>query len=173
MELGLDGKTHFSLVVSDPERSSAWYRRVFDFREMQDVEASGIAVPGGTPSCAEDLETRILFQLEAQVFLGLARPIGGSPAPFSHGACGLQHFALHVRSRDHLEQWIRRLAELGIDHSGIQVEGPGLLLRFCDPDGIPVEVYWTDPERARALFVKTAREGADASARRRRGARNA
>jgi glyoxylase I family protein len=168
MELGLDGSTHFTLIVTDLARSRDWYERVFGFREIRSVDVPDIVIAGDRDGCGADHEFRILYHLHAHIFLGLSRPKNARPEPFSNSTCGLQHFALHVRARSDLDLWMTRLDGLNIAHSGIKQEGPGRLVRFRDPDGIPVEVYWTDADLARDMFVQVARERVQTSASRRR-----
>ncbi len=170
MDLGLDGKTHFTLIVSDLDKSQTWYKSVFGFQQFRSVTAPDICIDGEAGN-EDGFDFRILFHLQAGVFLGLACPRQGAPAAFSSMNCGMQHFGLHVRTRKHLDDWILRLDDMGISHSGICEEGPGELVRFLDPDKIPVEVYWANLELGKAMFVETARDGAQASAARRKATR--
>lgn len=54
---------------------------------------------------------------------------------------GLDHVGFGVPSRTDLEQWQKRLDDLGISHGGI-VDAPyGSGLSFRDPDNIALELF--------------------------------
>jgi catechol 2,3-dioxygenase-like lactoylglutathione lyase family enzyme len=160
----IDGNIHLVLVVSEAKRSAQWYSRVFDFVVVREgVEAVLLDSYGR--------ETRftssILFHLPTRFFLGLAQPSDAPTESFNWQRVGLQHFGFHVEQRSELDDWASHLDSLGIEHSPILPEGPGLLVRFHDPDKIPVEVFWADWEYCEQLWTRTARARAQ-SARERR-----
>ena len=52
-----------------------------------------------------------------------------------------------VTERSELDDWQRRLAELGVEHSPVTdtPSGSGAALVFRDPDNIQLEFWWTTP----------------------------
>ncbi len=64
---------------------------------------------------------------------------------FDERSVGLDHFALAVRDRATLEEWVRHLDQLGVAHSGIKDENGGPLITLRDPDNIQVELWAFDP----------------------------
>lgn len=122
---------------------------------------------GGTT--AFDFTT--LFHVPTRMFLGLAEPRDRPADPFDWRRAGLQHFAFHVEERAELDEWSRHLKSLGIAHSPVLAEGPGLVVRFHDPDQIPVEVCWPDLARCEQLFTIVARTRAQAARERRKARR--
>ena len=53
-----------------------------------------------------------------------------------------------VDRREDLDEWIARLEELGVRHSGIQDLDytPNRMLTFRDPDNIQLEFFWRAPK---------------------------
>jgi catechol 2,3-dioxygenase-like lactoylglutathione lyase family enzyme len=150
------------LVVSNREASVDWYGRVLGFEVVRDEVHAGLRFADGDEllyTCTS------LFHFRAQIFLGIAQPAVAT-RPFRGDQAGLQHLGLHVDSREDLDAWIVRLAELGVQHSELLEEGPGLLVRFHDPDGIPVEVFWADMDEVRKRARTLARQRARARGQR-------
>lgn len=163
----LDSTFHLVLVVEDAVRSAEWYGKVFGFvvvkRASPEFDLRGSAEHGAGFSYTS------IFHQQTRMFLGLAQPDAFVPAAFRPDRAGMHHFALHVRERADLDAWARYLDELGIPRSEPMPEGPGLVIRFHDPDGIPVEVCWPDLAMCRQLFTDLARLNArDARERRQR-----
>ena len=78
---------------------------------------------------------------EGQLF-GLHKHV--TPVPdeqFSEFRIGLDHVAFGCANRQELEEWVRRLDELGIGHGGIKDSTYGVGLSFRDPDGIALEFF--------------------------------
>ena len=132
----INGDLHLVLVVKDAERNAEWYCRVFGF--VVGRQALHSALPDRSGGAIEFACTT-LFHVSSRLFLGLAQPVGRSTEAFDLCHAGLQHFGFHVNQRSELDEWTRHLDGLGIEHSTVLPEGPGLLVRFHDPDMIPVE----------------------------------
>ena len=138
----LDGSSHVVLVVRDLERSAKWYCDVFGFQVIRDhVEAAGF-------------EFISLLRPDSFAFLGLAKLQQGESPPFEDAGIGLQHYGYHVPDSNELEVWIEHLDTLGIEHSKIESEGFGSVVRFQDPDGIPLEVFCVEKN----FFIQRLRE---------------
>lgn len=161
----LDGGLHLVLVVRDAERSAEWYNRVFGF---ENVRKTTTAAPQ-LDSCGKDTPFTFtsLFHVATRQFLGLAQPNLAAAQPFNWRQAGLQHFGFHVSERAALDEWASHLDKLGIAHSTIFPEGPGELVRFYDPDHIPVEVFWPNMPRCEELWRTLARSRARAGRERR------
>ena len=118
--------THVALTVSDLGRSVPWYQRLFDKDPVLDEDTGPFrhvvfAVGDG------------LFGLHA-----FPDPVAGA---FDERRPGLDHLAFQCADRSELEQWERRLDELGLAHGGI-VDAPyGSGLSFRDPDNIALEFF--------------------------------
>lgn len=64
-----------------------------------------------------------------------------SDAPFDERRPGLDHLAFDCTSRAELEEWERRLNDLGVANGGV-VDAPyGSGLSFRDPDNIALEFF--------------------------------
>ncbi len=121
------GVGHVALTVSDLQRSTTWYGRLFDAEPVLDEDTGPyhhvVWMLGGT-------------------LLGLhhhARAAAAEPA--SELRPGLDHVAFSCPDRAALEQWANRLDELDIAHGPI-VDAPyGSGLSFRDPDNIALEFF--------------------------------
>jgi catechol-2,3-dioxygenase len=60
---------------------------------------------------------------------------------FQERRLGLDHVAFGVPDRAALEQWEKRLDELGIAHGDIVDAHYGSAISFRDPDGIALEFF--------------------------------
>jgi glyoxylase I family protein len=162
----IDGSCHLTLTVSDIVRSSEWYAEVFGFISVRQ---------SSTPTSAWLADGReqsfifhSLFHVQSRFFLGLAQPVGITLGQFDWSTAGLQHFGLHVTDRSDLDGWVQHLEKLGIEHSVLGTEGPGEFIRFFDPDGIAMEVYWPNLPLCEQLWTQLARARATAASSRRK-----
>lgn len=123
------GVLETALYVEDPDRSGAFYERVFGFEPfLREARMVGLGVPGG------------------QVLLLFRR--GGSTDPTStpgglipaHDGGGVLHVCFAIPLAE-LDTWRRHLSEQGvpIESEVVQAFG-GTSLYFRDPDGHSVEV---------------------------------
>jgi len=64
--------------------------------------------------------------------------------PFDERRTGLDHLEFLVESRQDLDEWVARLDEFGIAHSGIKEPGysANAMITFRDPDNIQLEFFW-------------------------------
>lgn len=122
------GIAHVAVTVTNLERSTPWYEKLFDAKPVLDEDAGLFhhvvwAIGGGT-----------LFGIHTH-------PNPESDEPFTELRPGLDHVGFGVANRTELEQWESRLDDLGIAHGGI-VDAPyGSGLSFRDPDNIALELF--------------------------------
>jgi catechol-2,3-dioxygenase len=77
-----------------------------------------------------------------QTLVGLHQfPDLADDSSFNERRIGLDHLAFQCANRDELSQWVDRLNELGIAHSGIVDASYGSGLSFRDPDNIALEFF--------------------------------
>ena len=130
----LSGFHHVKMPVADVARSRDWYQRVLGFEQelefVEDGVLMGLALrdPGGTARLA-------------------ARHDPARAAALA----GFDPVALGVPTRADLEEWQRRLDELGEPHGGIVTGHAGsVLVGLHDPDGIEVRLYTMDDGNRRS-----------------------
>lgn len=128
--MAFPGLQHVAITVSDLERSTAWYSRLF----------------GAEPVLDEDEESgtfhHTVFALEGGMLFGLHTHMGQeSGEPADERRTGLDHVGFALGGTTELEQWQSRLDELGIAHGGIKKGHYGSGLSFRDPDNIGLEFF--------------------------------
>lgn len=69
----------------------------------------------------------------------------GAGGAFDVHQVGLDHVAFAVESRAELERWEQRLADRGVEHSGVVDTPAGAILNFKDLDGIALALFWDGP----------------------------
>jgi catechol-2,3-dioxygenase len=121
------GVAHVALTVTDLARSKEWYGRVLDWQPVMEGDGGGVtfsvgAVPGGP-------------------LIGLREYDDGARDDFDPTRTGLDHLALAVASPSELDDWERRLADLGVTHDAVEQTAYGHVLNFKDPDGIALEIF--------------------------------
>jgi catechol 2,3-dioxygenase-like lactoylglutathione lyase family enzyme len=120
--------THVALTVRDLSVSVPWYGALFAADPVLDEDT--------------DPDFHHTVYLLGTTLLGLHQH--AQPAPderFSEFRVGLDHLAFGCADRAELEQWARRLDDLGIEHGGIKDAGYGSGVSFRDPDGIALEFF--------------------------------
>lgn len=121
--------THVAVTVRDLSVSTPWYR----------------ALIGADPVLDEDTDAgfhHTVFALDNGTLFGLHQHSAAPSAePFSEHNVGLDHVAFGCVSRAELENWARRLDDLGIDNGGVVDAHYGSGLSFRDPDGITLEFF--------------------------------
>lgn len=121
---------HVAVTVSDLDRSTRWYTRLFGSEPVLDEdEASGVY-------------HHTVYLLGGGQLFGLHKhTTDGSGAGFDERDTGLDHVAFACADRAELESWTGRLDELGIEHGGVVDQAYGSGLSFRDPDGIALEFF--------------------------------
>jgi glyoxylase I family protein len=121
--------THVAVTVRDLSVSVPWYE----------------ALLGAKPVLDEDTDPdfhHTVYLLGNGTLLGLHQH--SRPAPdeaFSEFRIGLDHVSFGCADRAELEDWARRLDELGVEHGPIKDASYGSGMSFRDPDGIPLEFF--------------------------------
>jgi glyoxylase I family protein len=119
--------THVALTVRDLSVSVPWYSGLFGAQPVLDEDTGPF---------------RHVVWLVNGTLLGLHQfPDTDVTIPFTERRAGLDHVAFGVADRTELEDWEKRLDQLGISHSDIQDAGYGSGLSFRDPDGLPLEFF--------------------------------
>lgn len=129
------GIHHVGLTVRDVERRADWYIRVLGLQwgwEVPDTDGRGHKIA--------------LLHPESDMRITLHEHQGSDGAPFSEYRTGLDHLAFRVENRAALEDWLRHLEELEVEHSAIKEGATGWLITFRDPDNIQFEVYTRSKE---------------------------
>jgi glyoxylase I family protein len=112
---------HLALTVSDLDVSTAWYNRVFDTEPAFEMNF--------------DAFDRRVYALPGGQVLGITRHKTGDPGRFDPTVTGLDHVGLACPGLSDQQAWATRLADLGVDNSGIHENEYGSILSFSDPDG--------------------------------------
>jgi glyoxylase I family protein len=123
------GLSHVAVTVSDLDASTAWYARLFDSEPVVD----------------EDEESgqyhHNVFALGNGMLFGLHTHTGGQiSGDFDETRTGLDHIAFACVQSD-LDEWVARLDQLGVEHSGIRHASYGSGISFRDPDNIALEFF--------------------------------
>jgi len=127
------------LLVSDLERSRAWYEQVLGLVPLQPA-APGQPLPLGA---AGDLEPLVVLDTALGV------------APIRPGSrLGLYHFAILLPSRADLGRFVRHLSHIGA-RAGASDHLVSEALYLTDPDGLGIEVY---VDRPREQWQRLGRE---------------
>jgi catechol 2,3-dioxygenase-like lactoylglutathione lyase family enzyme len=127
----ISGFGHIDLTVTDCDRTVQWWQQVMGFRLITSRD---------TPS----FKLRNVIHPSGFSVGFITHSIRASDR-FDEHAVGLDHLALHVPDRPHLEAWTEHLDNLRVAHSGIQDEIGGPLIVFRDPDNIQLELQAFDP----------------------------
>jgi glyoxylase I family protein len=134
--------SHIALTVSDLERSTPFYDRVFEFIGVKRVE-----VP-------ESTEQAMKTRLKAWVGSGYSisiRPSKGEFARRLHNrtAPGFNHMAFRAEDRSDVERMYELLKKMGatiLDAPAEYPYSPGYFaVYFADPDGLKFEFAYAPP----------------------------
>jgi catechol 2,3-dioxygenase-like lactoylglutathione lyase family enzyme len=139
--------SHLNLSVSDLDRSVAWYSKVFELVVIGD-EKSVI------PASEEPMRYRSLGSTESMSYvIGLIQHERRSSDRFDERRPGLDHVGFHVPTNEDLNDWVKHLDALGVEHSGIKNVAYGSCVTIRDPDHIQLELFWANLEYWAGLFI--------------------
>jgi glyoxylase I family protein len=120
--------THVAVTVTDLGRSRPWYN----------------ALIGADPVLDEDTGPfhHVVWLLGNGTLLGIHQHSNPSSSePFDELRPGLDHVAFGCANRGELEQWAKKLDELGYKHGGVVDAHYGSGLSFRDPDNNALEFF--------------------------------
>lgn len=120
---------HVALTVRDLAVSGPWYRALLGADPILDEHTDG-----GFRHLVWFFENGTVFGIHQH-----DREV--EHRQFTEFYTGLDHVGFGCANRAELEDWLRRLDELGIAHGGIVDESYGSGLSFRDPDGIALEFF--------------------------------
>jgi glyoxylase I family protein len=128
--MAFPGLQHVAITVSDLDRSTQWYARLF----------------GADPVLDEDEESgtfhHTVFVLDGGMLFGLhTHPGSETNDRADERRTGLDHISFALSGTAELTQWQSRLDELGIAHGGIKKAHYGSGISFRDPDNIALEFF--------------------------------
>ena len=121
------GITHVAVTVADLSASVPWYSRLFDGEPVLDEDTGPFR--------------HVVYALGGGALFGLHAFPDPESGSFNPRSPGLDHVAFACADRSELEQWQKRLDDLGIAHGGIVDAHYGSGLSFKDPDGIALEFF--------------------------------
>ena len=134
----LVGNNHINLTVSDLERSTEWYCRVFELTVVSNDKNTG-------PPYFTDVAYNGLFDLRTFSYIvGLIQHRVPLAEPFDARRVGLDHFGLQVPEAADLLIWVKHLESQSVAHSGVIHAPYADVINFNDPDGIALELSWTN-----------------------------
>ena len=124
----IKGTAHVALTVTDVKASAEWYKTLLGTDPVLDEDAGEFY--------------HIVFALPDGTLLGLHQMEATDKNDrFSEFRVGLDHLAFPCENRAELEEWEKRLNEMGIAHSGILEHSYGVDISFRDPDNIALEFF--------------------------------
>ena len=133
---------HIVLYVRDLERSTAFYRDVLGWRQIQSPGEPGIRFPAAAFTSGRTHHELLLIE------------VGEDAQPQPRGRhLGLYHFGLKVGdSDDELRDALHRVQEASVPVMGMSDHTVSHSLYIADPDGNEIELYidvpgvdWADP----------------------------
>lgn len=128
--MAFPGLQHVAITVSDLDRSTQWYSRLFDAEPVLDEDEEGGQFH------------HTVFALDGGMLFGLHTHHGKeSKDPADEHRTGLDHVGFALAGTSELEQWRDRLDELGVAHGGIKKAHYGSGITFRDPDNIALEFF--------------------------------
>lgn len=128
--MAFPGLQHVAITVSDLDRSTQWYARLFDSQPVLDEDEES-----GTFH-------HTVFALDGGMLFGLhTHTEGDSGDAADERRTGLDHVSFALAGTAELEQWGKKLGELGIAHDGIKTAHYGSGISFRDPDNIGLEFF--------------------------------
>jgi catechol-2,3-dioxygenase len=120
---------HVALTVRDLSVSVPWYEALFDVKPVLDEDTD------------PDFHHTV-YMVGNNTLIGLHQHERAAPKEnFTEYRVGLDHVGFGCADRPELEQWARRLDELGIQHGGVKDATYGSGVSFRDPDGIALEFF--------------------------------
>lgn len=121
---------HVAITVSDLQRSTQWYSRLFGAEPVLDEDEEGGQFH------------HTVFALDGGMLFGLHTHMGKETKDrASEHRTGLDHIGFALTGTTELEHWLDRLDRLDIAHGGIKKAHYGSGISFRDPDNIALEFF--------------------------------
>ncbi|HWC13375.1 MAG TPA: VOC family protein [Actinomycetota bacterium] len=124
----ITGLSHLTLTVSDVQASTKWWSDLLGIEKLFEGTEDGI-------------EYTVNMHPSGLIMGFRAHDKGRRDDRFDETRVGLDHFALNVTSRAEMDQWVNKLDELGIEHSGVKEVEYGAVITFRDPDNLQAEFF--------------------------------
>ena len=128
------GISHVGLTVRDVIASEDWY-----------TEVLGLVRAFVEPHATGDGYAVVMTRPGRGLFMGVDHHPDADGHRFSPLQTGLDHLALHVATREDIDQWITHFDAIGVEHEELfetAEPAPHALVLVRDPDGIPIELFW-------------------------------
>ena len=126
------GISHLDMSVADVEASAEWYVKVLDLRRLTRVDFDNRSMV-------------VMLHPASGLIIGLNQHSVIPVDTFDDRSVGLDHVGFAVAERGELDEWEKRLTELGVEHSPVEDTAAGTALVFRDPNNIQLEFWWTKP----------------------------
>ena len=122
------GVHHVAVTVTDLDRSAAWYGKLFDAKPVLDEDTGAFY--------------HKVWAFDNGSLFGIHGHKATDPKDrMDETRVGLDHVSFGVGSRAQLEEWKKRLDDMGYKNGGI-VDAPyGSGLSFRDPDNNALEIF--------------------------------
>ena len=125
--MAFPGLTHVAVTVNDLSKRTPWYEKLFGAKAVLDEDTGPFH--------------HVVWMLEGGTLFGIHQHTKPEKGDYTEFQPGLDHVGFGVGSRADLEQWEKKLDELGVKHGGI-VDAPyGSGLSFRDPDNNALEFF--------------------------------
>ena len=122
------GLHHVAVTVTDLDRSAAWYRKLFDAEPVLDEDTGAFY--------------HKVWAFDNGSLFGIHGHKATDPKDkFSEFRVGLDHVSFGVGSRAELEEWKKRLDDMGYENGGVVDAHYGSGLSFRDPDNNALEIF--------------------------------
>jgi catechol-2,3-dioxygenase len=130
MDTPLLGFSHLQLRARDVAASARWYSTVLGLEALAEADDGSYVALQHRPS-------HVVIVISARVD-GAGEGVPDVP---------LDHVAFAVPDGETLRLWADHLAEVGVEHPGVELELGKPTLQLRDPDGITVELVAPKPRR--------------------------
>jgi glyoxylase I family protein len=122
--------SHVSFSARDAEASAEFWRRVFEFDDLERIAGDG-------------WKAVLLIHPASATIVEFQQHDANQGEEFDPRRTGFDHLGLKVDERAELDRWQARFEELGVTHTPVVDREYGSVLTFKDPDRIQFEMFYT------------------------------